>query len=124
MLFRSFLPRGPWSKVLLDVPCSNTAVLNRRPEARHALTRDALKTLMRTQDELLEIGLSLVEKNPAGGRVVYSTCSILACEGEERVEAALKRHPRAHVSLKERKLPETPADDGGSLFVIDVGATA
>jgi 16S rRNA (cytosine967-C5)-methyltransferase len=59
--------------VLLDVPCSNTGVFDRRPEARWRLKETDFKTYARQSLDLLTRAQALV--NPAG-RIAFSTCSI------------------------------------------------
>lgn len=57
--------------VVIDVPCSNTGVLHKRPEARHRLTEGKLIELRGLQIQLLEKAKRL------GKQVAYMTCSIL-----------------------------------------------
>ncbi len=74
--------------VLVDVPCSNTGVLARRPEARYRASRDQQQRLVKTQQEILERAARLCCEGDGklgvrGGRVVYATCSIEKPENEE-----------------------------------------
>lgn len=78
---------APADLVLLDVPCSNSGVLARRPEARYRLGKSQSKRLRKVQNGLLERGASLCAP---GGHVVYATCSIDESENGDRVEAAAK----------------------------------
>lgn len=64
---------GQFDLVLVDVPCSNTGVLARRPEARWRFDPRALGALVADQKFLLSAAAGLVKP---GGRVVYSTCSM------------------------------------------------
>src|SRR5205807_8804684 len=66
-------PPGPFDAVLVDVPCSNTGGLGRRPEVRWRLRPDDFRRLVPLQTKLL---LQAVERVRPGGAVVYSTCSI------------------------------------------------
>ena len=68
--------------VLLDVPCSNTGVLAKRPEVRLRLDKKHLEEIVKIQIELLEFASPLVKK---GGKICYSTCSILNRENSEIV---------------------------------------
>jgi 16S rRNA (cytosine967-C5)-methyltransferase len=81
---------GKFDAALVDVPCSNTGVIARRPEARLGLTRQKLRSLVAVQRELLRMAADWVRPN---GRVVYSTCSLEPEENEQVVAAFLKANP-------------------------------
>ena len=67
--------------VLVDAPCSSTGVLRRRPSQRWDLAEDQIyKALPKLQLEILAKAASYVEDD--GGRLVYSTCSLLREENE------------------------------------------
>jgi 16S rRNA (cytosine967-C5)-methyltransferase len=68
--------------VLVDVPCSNTGVLARRPEARWRFNEAEFRKIVGDQRLLLQAAAAFVKP---GGRLVYSTCSI---EDEENIQAA------------------------------------
>lgn len=94
-----------FDRVLVDVPCSNTGVLARRPEARWRFSRDALNDLVSDQLPLLSMAAQFVRP---GGRLVYSTCSI---EPEENTQIARKAEKRvANIRL----LEEHPTLPGGA----------
>ncbi|TBW39822.1 RsmB/NOP family class I SAM-dependent RNA methyltransferase [Siculibacillus lacustris] len=76
--------------VLVDAPCTGTGTWRRRPDAKWRLRPNALDARMRDQDLVLDEAMRFVAPH---GRVVYVTCSILAEENEDRVAAALERHP-------------------------------
>lgn len=59
--------------LVLDVPCSNTGVLGRRPEARYRLNADRLDKLTDLQRQILDQALPTATP---GGWVLYTTCSI------------------------------------------------
>lgn len=59
--------------VLLDVPCSNTGVLPRRPEARYRLTD---RTLERMGEIQRQIGADAIPLLAPRGRILYATCSL------------------------------------------------
>lgn len=67
--------------LLLDVPCSNTGVLARRPAARYRLTHRRLKQLAALQQEIVEQSVETLE---LGGWVLYSTCSIEPEENDQQ----------------------------------------
>ncbi len=82
--------RGGFDKVFLDVPCTNTGVLRRRPGARWAWSLEALMRVSKLQGELLERASRLVAP---GGVVFYSTCSLEPEENRERVRSFEAAHP-------------------------------
>lgn len=67
--------------VVLDVPCSNSGVLRKRPEARWRLSAAEIGALREQQKKLLEHALTL-----STGEVWYMTCSILEEENEGLIE--------------------------------------
>ncbi|HPD46464.1 MAG TPA: 16S rRNA (cytosine(967)-C(5))-methyltransferase RsmB [Anaerohalosphaeraceae bacterium] len=109
-----------WDAVLVDVPCSNTGVLARRPEVRLRLTPGAIQSLAGVQLRLLEQAAAIVSP---GGRICYSTCSIQTSENIEVVETFLRRHPAFHPERQELTLPFVAEDlsfdfDGGFVAVL------
>jgi 16S rRNA (cytosine967-C5)-methyltransferase len=73
-------------RVLLDAPCSGTGVLRRHPEGKWKKDPGTIGRITSVQRDLLvSAGRSL--KN--GGRVLYTTCSLLAEENEEVVDQYL-----------------------------------
>lgn len=76
--------------VLLDVPCSGTGVLRRRPDARWRLRPGWIDTLVGLQRQLLHAMADLV---PTGGLLVYATCSLEPEENEEQVARFLAERP-------------------------------
>lgn len=104
-------PRGPFDRVLVDAPCSNTAVLMKRPEARHRLGAEDLRRLAGLQATLLARGAAAVRP---GGVLVYSTCSLLADENRRAVGAFLSG-PGEGFRLEEERLryPHRTGRDGG-----------
>jgi 16S rRNA (cytosine967-C5)-methyltransferase len=79
-----------FDRVLLDVPCSGTGTLRRAPEIKWRLQpRDVERAVLR-QRQLLQRAADLVRP---GGRLVYTTCSLMAEENEAVVEAFLETRP-------------------------------
>jgi 16S rRNA (cytosine967-C5)-methyltransferase len=75
---------GPFDRVLVDAPCSNTGVLRRRPDARWRFSEARIKTMVAQQRRLL---MNLLPLLPPDGRLVYSTCSLEPEENQELVAA-------------------------------------
>jgi len=62
-----------FDRIMLDVPCTNTGVLRRRPDARWRFT---LKRLVRIADIQRAILDNVSRFLKPGGTLVYSTCSL------------------------------------------------
>lgn len=76
---------GPYDAVLVDPPCTGLGTLASRPDARWRRREESLAPLVELQTALL--ARALREVRP-GGRVVYSTCTLLREENEDVVAAA------------------------------------
>lgn len=75
--------------LLLDAPCSGLGVLAKKPELRYKNLEETAR-LPQIQEAILENACRYVKK---GGRLIYSTCTLLQRENEERYFAFLERHP-------------------------------
>ncbi len=112
----SDLPKGIlFDAVLADVPCSNSGVMARRCEVRYRITPQALENLTSTQFAILEKAAAKVRP---GGRIVYSTCSILTEENHRLIERFLDHHPDFSLARDLLTLPHpesigTEESDGG-----------
>ena len=93
--------------VILDVPCSGTGVLRRRPDARWRVSSGKFEALVLRQRELLEAAAAVVEP---GGLLVYATCSLEPEENERQVDGFLARHP-------EFERDANGSTDGKDLFI-------
>jgi 16S rRNA (cytosine967-C5)-methyltransferase len=102
-------PPGPFDAVLVDVPCSNTGVVGRRPEVRWRLRPADFRHLVTLQTKLL---LQAAERLRAGGAVVYSTCSIEPEENGRVVRVVLRGMPELVLEAEEEQVPGRPADGG------------
>ena len=81
---------GKIDRVLVDAPCSGLGTLRRNPDLKW---RQSERSVMELKEKQLAIlsGASVLLK--PGGRLVYSTCSILPEENQEIVEKFLESHP-------------------------------
>jgi 16S rRNA (cytosine967-C5)-methyltransferase len=73
--------------ILADVPCSGTGTLAGNPEIKWRVKLADLKGLQDLQVSILRKAVSVLAP---GGRLVYSTCSLEAEEGEDVVEQVLR----------------------------------
>jgi 16S rRNA (cytosine967-C5)-methyltransferase len=77
---------GQFDLILCDVPCSGTGTLAGNPEIRHRLK---VEELTRQADRQKAILAGALKRLAAGGRLVYSTCSLEPEECENVVEAVV-----------------------------------
>jgi 16S rRNA (cytosine967-C5)-methyltransferase len=105
---------------LVDVPCSNSGVLARRPEARYTQTSAALDSLAKLQICILNDTAPHIRP---GGLLVYSTCSIWPEENQAQIDRFLKRHSGFSRQTEQVTLPSLSLDiakyhDGGYWAVL------
>ncbi|PWR20632.1 RsmB/NOP family class I SAM-dependent RNA methyltransferase [Zavarzinia compransoris] len=81
--------KGAFDRVLVDAPCTGTGTFRRNPDAKWRSSAEELAHLTALQAKLLDRAAALVKP---GGRLVYATCSILAAEDEDQIDAFLARH--------------------------------
>ena len=102
-------PAGPFDAALVDVPCSNTGVLGRRPEVRWRIKPSEFEHLIRLQTRLL---FQAVERVKPGGAVVYSTCSIEPDENAGVVGAVRRAIKGLALEAEHTSVPGRPSDGG------------
>jgi len=98
-----------FDRIILDVPCSNTGVLRRRPDARWRFSLTRLAQLMKIQRAMLDNVIGVLKP---GGRLVYSTCSLEPQEGAMLVEAWLAAHPEYSLLQSVALFPPDTQTDG------------
>ena len=89
--------------VLLDAPCSGLGVLAEKPDLKLRVTEESVDALTKLQSILLDTVCQYVRP---GGTLVYSTCSILKEENEERISSFLERHPEFEAIPLPETIPE------------------
>ncbi|MBI1336948.1 MAG: hypothetical protein GC164_08305 [Phycisphaera sp.] len=83
------LKPGSVDLLVLDVPCTNTGVLGRRPEARYRYSPQSVESLVRLQRQIVGRALPLLSPT---GLVLYSTCSLDERENHEQARDIAKAH--------------------------------
>lgn len=101
--------------ILLDAPCSNSGVLRRRPDARYRLAQKDIENCRLIQIAFIKCALKLLK---AGGRLVYSTCSIDRTENLEAPAEALLDFPDCKIISAHTELPSLQ-NDGAGVCVIE-----
>jgi len=95
--------------VLLDVPCTNTGVLARRPEAKYRFDQSQLLRMVDTQRTILVDSLRLLKPE---GCLLYTTCSMESEENQAMIDwvtASPELHIVATNSRDPAGLPGDPA---------------
>jgi 16S rRNA (cytosine967-C5)-methyltransferase len=82
----------PFDRILLDVPCSGTGVIRRHPDIKLLRRPGDIEQFAVKQAALLSACHGLLAP---GGRLVYSSCSVLDAENARIVAAFLAREPGA-----------------------------
>ncbi len=83
---------GQVDLLVLDVPCSNSGVLARRPEARHRQDDATRARLISLQRQIAADALALLAPR---GTLLWATCSIDPEENERQIEWLTTWHPLA-----------------------------
>ncbi|MBV9489554.1 MAG: 16S rRNA (cytosine(967)-C(5))-methyltransferase RsmB [Verrucomicrobia bacterium] len=102
-------PPQTFDAILVDAPCTNTGVIRRRTDVRWRLTPQDFGRMQRLQIRILESVLPYLK---AGGRLVYSTCSIEKDENEEVVRQALEHSAEFELVETRQVVPTRDELDG------------
>jgi 16S rRNA (cytosine967-C5)-methyltransferase len=100
---------GPFSRVLLDPPCSGLGTLQSRPDIRWRTSPDQIRTLARLQRGMLEAAAAATT---AGSVVVYSVCTISRAETASVVESFAREHRAFKLEESIQLLPHRDHTDG------------
>lgn len=103
------LPNERFDAAMVDVPCSNTGVLAKRPEVRWRIGESDLVELPELQLEILNRAAAAIVP---GGRVVYSTCSIEPEENRQVVDQFLQSNKHWTLANDRLELPCGTGDGG------------
>jgi len=106
-----------YDAVMLDAPCSNTGVIQRRTDVKWRLNPGDIHACIDLQHRLIAAASRFLKP---GGRLVYSTCSIDPDENQTVVDTFLKSKEGKHFVLQESKisLPWETKHDGAGAFLL------
>jgi len=99
-------------KILIDVPCSGTGVMRRKPDIRWRRQENDIQSFSTLQSKMLNHMSQFL--NP-GGTLVYGTCSLEPEENWNVVEQFLKLNPSFRLVASNSDLPEEWINDNGCL---------
>lgn len=107
--------RNTFDRIVLDVPCTNTGVLGRRVEARYHLEEGLDAQLLELQEELLHASLECLAP---GGKLLYTSCSLLPEENEQLLSEALVDYSDLRMEKPSIAFPTEEIPSGGFATVI------
>ena len=106
---------GQFDRVLCDVPCSGFGVFAKKPELRYKDPK-ASEALPDIQFAILNSASQYVK---IGGKLVYSTCTLLPQENEENVARFLAQNNRFELKEQRTLYPDTDGTDGFFYAVLE-----
>ncbi len=90
-----------FQRILLDAPCSATGIIRRHPDIKLLRRASDVERMSQEQGAMLRALWRLLEP---GGRLVYSTCSLLRAENHAVVAEFLATEPTAGAAALPRAL--------------------
>ncbi len=111
----------PFDRILVDAPCSAFGVISKHPDIKHHRRAEDINKMAARQHQLLKALLPLLKAN---GKLLYTTCSILAQENDDQIEHILRNYPdlvndELPAALGEKTLfgrQRLPGETGGDGF--------
>lgn len=91
-----------FDKIIVDAPCSGSAMMRKNPEAKKDWKIEKAKGNAKRQIEILELAYSMLKD---GGTISYSTCSFNKEENDDVILLFKERHPEIILV----NLPEDPS---------------
>jgi 16S rRNA (cytosine967-C5)-methyltransferase len=82
----------PFERILVDAPCSSTGVIRRHPDIKLLRKPGDIAAFAATQLQILRAAFGMLSP---GGRLLYSTCSVMAEENQAVVAHLLECEPSA-----------------------------
>jgi 16S rRNA (cytosine967-C5)-methyltransferase len=90
----AFWDGRPFDRILADVPCSATGVIRRHPDIKLLRRQADIAGFARVQLEILRATFAMLTE---GGRLLYSSCSVLTAENEAVVGSFMQSERRAQL---------------------------
>ena len=106
---------GTFDRVLCDVPCSGFGVFAKKPELRYK-NPEASAALPDIQLAILK---SASQYAKVGGKLVYSTCTLLPAENEENVARFLSENNSFELKEQRTLYPDADGTDGFFYAVLE-----
>ncbi len=104
---RKINPEKEMDYILLDAPCSGTGALRRQADSRWRKSVEDIADMANLQGELIRAGAKYVK---AGGRLMYSTCSLEPEENTEIITTFITENPEWSISPAAEKFKDFPTN--------------
>ena len=95
--------------LICDLPCSGLGVMGKKTDIRYKMTPQKQKDLVELQKEILKTVHTYVK---AGGKLIYSTCTIHKGENEDMVAWFLKEYSEFTLISQKQIVPNEQFQDG------------
>lgn len=105
-----------FDKILLDVPCSGLGVIRKKPDIKWTRKIEDFEELMSVQEKILD---TCSEYLKPGGRMIYSTCTVLKRENEEQIDRFLLTHSDFTLVEQVKLFPNVDETDGFYIAVLE-----
>ncbi len=92
---QTFWDGRPFDRILVDAPCSSTGVIRRHPDIKLLRRPGDIAAFAATQLQILRSAFHLLAP---GGRLLYSTCSVLPQENEKVIAHLFECEPEARAA--------------------------
>ena len=102
-----------YKKILIDVPCSGTGVIGRRPDIKWRLKECDIKKMSVLQKSILANMSKYLEP---GGKIVYSTCSLEKEENEDVINNFLADRKDFKLVVSNSLLPDNWITSNGFMI--------
>lgn len=92
---------------IVDVPCSNSGIIRRKPEVKYKISLSSLTEIKILQSQILLNASRYLKK---GGKMIYSTCSIFDSENIDNINDFLKNN--SNFKLKSFQINDKNVEEG------------
>ncbi len=103
------LPESGYDRILVDAPCTGTGTTRKNPDVWSRWKPNGGRSMQKLQIGILSRAARLVK---AGGRIVYSTCSLDPIENEAVVAEVLRNHADLRLVPASKTIPSLAASPG------------
>ncbi len=100
-------------KILLDVPCSGTGVIGRRPDIKWRLKKSDIQRMANLQKSILK---NISNYLKPGGKLIYSTCSLEREENQDVIDHFLRYRSDFELTGTNSLLPNRWVNSRGFMF--------